>query len=69
MKTKLINPKFTSDFVDNLLMVRGVNAEDIDAIKNPTIANLCDYHDLVNLQAAAEYIIAAVKDKKHFVLV
>lgn len=69
MKIKLVNPKISENFVDNLLRFRGIAEDDLADIKNPTRDNLCDYHKLDNLEVAARYIINAVKDKKRFVLI
>lgn len=66
MKTKLVNENFKSDWVKNLLLLRGLNEQQIEKIKNPTKEDLYDPSLLDNIEAAAHKIIEAVKRKAHF---
>ena len=64
MKTRLVNQNFKTDWVDNLLISRGIREEDIEYIKRPTIESLNDPNSLTNIHEAAAMIVEAIHQNK-----
>lgn len=64
MKVKLINENFKTDWVDNLLLSRGIIPENLQKVKHPTRDNLNDYHLLDNIEVAATRILQAIAEKQ-----
>lgn len=62
MKCNLVNPNFTSNYVDNLLMARGV--KDLEAFKHPTINCLQSPIFLKNIGMAAAMYLRIVTNNK-----
>lgn len=69
MKTKLINKNFQSNWVNNILISRGLNEENIEKIKKPTINELHDPSLLNNMEAAGLKILEWVQNRRHIGLV
>lgn len=69
MKTKLVNENFKTDWVENLLLSRGVQGGDLKKFYEPTWENISSPDLLDNVEAAAQEIIKAVKEHKHIGLI
>lgn len=69
MKTKLINENFKEDWVNNLLKARGVQEEDIERLKKPSIDELLDPNLLEDMWRAAAFILGFVTNKRHIGLI
>lgn len=66
MNIKLVNKKITHDWVDELLLERGVDTLDLDKIKTPSLDELEAPWHLDNIEKAAEVILAGIKAKAKF---
>lgn len=69
MKVNLVNENYKDNWLDQLLIARGVAAEDIERFKNPTIDLLSNPFDLDNCELAANFILEGVHSKKKFGLI
>lgn len=69
MKTKLVNENFKTNWVENLLLSRGVQGGDLKKFYEPTWENISSPDLLDNVEAAAQEIIKAVKEHKHIGLI
>jgi hypothetical protein len=69
MKTKLVNENFKTNWVENLLLSRGVQGGDLKKFYDPTWENISSPDLLDNVEAAAQEIIKAVKEHKHIGLI
>ena len=69
MKVNLINENYKDDWLNQLLMARGVAAEDIDRFKNPTTDLLSNPFNLDNCELAANLILLNIANNEHFGMV
>lgn len=67
MQTKLVNENFQTDYINNLLLARGV--KDLKEFKNPTNKSLQSYNDLDNVGKGFELIKKVINDKKKVLII
>lgn len=67
MQTKLVNENFQTDYIDNLLLARGV--KDLNEFKNPTEKSLQSYNDLDNVSRGFELIKEVIDNKKKVLII
>lgn len=67
MQTKLVNENFQTDYIDNLLLARGV--KDLNEFKNPTEKSLQSYNDLDNVSRGFELIKEVINNKKKVLII
>ena len=65
MNVQLMNENFTTDWVNNLLLSRGIKEEEIQDIKHPSLNFIQPPNALVNISVGAAAILDAVNNKKH----
>lgn len=62
MQVKLVNENFKADYVDNLLLSRGI--KDLERFKNPTYNDIESWNKLSNIERAVEIFSQTIEDKE-----
>lgn len=65
MNVQLVNENFKNNWVNNILISRGIHPEIIDDIKHPSLHFIQPPNALVNISVGAAAILDAVNNKKH----